>query len=88
MKYMIAILTCLLIASSAFADVQSPMGKHSFAEILAASPRNNPFEESRRTVRSTANGCCKICTKGKACGDTCIAQDKQCHVGPGCACDG
>jgi hypothetical protein len=32
--------------------------------------------------------CCKVCTRGKACGNTCISQDKQCHVGPGCACDG
>jgi hypothetical protein len=32
--------------------------------------------------------CCKICSKGKACGNTCIARDKVCHVGPGCACDG
>lgn len=35
-----------------------------------------------------ATQCCKICTRGKACGNTCIAQDKQCHVGPGCACNG
>lgn len=34
-----------------------------------------------------AEHCCKICSKGKACGDTCIARDKVCHVGPGCACD-
>ncbi len=33
-------------------------------------------------------GCCRICTTGKACGNTCISRDKQCHVGPGCACDG
>lgn len=32
--------------------------------------------------------CCKICTVGKACGNTCISRDKTCHVGPGCACDG
>jgi hypothetical protein len=32
--------------------------------------------------------CCKVCRKGKACGDTCISPDKTCHVGPGCACDG
>jgi hypothetical protein len=32
--------------------------------------------------------CCKICTVGKACGDTCISRDKDCHVGRGCACDG
>lgn len=32
--------------------------------------------------------CCKICTRGKACGNTCISVDKVCHVGPGCACNG
>jgi hypothetical protein len=31
--------------------------------------------------------CCKTCSKGKACGDSCIARDKSCNVGPGCACD-
>lgn len=33
-------------------------------------------------------GCCKVCTVGKACGDSCISQSKTCHVGRGCACDG
>jgi len=32
--------------------------------------------------------CCKVCTTGKACGDTCISRSYECHVGPGCACDG
>jgi hypothetical protein len=32
--------------------------------------------------------CCRICTKGKACGDSCIARDKVCHQPPGCACNG
>lgn len=35
----------------------------------------------------TQYGCCKICRIGKACGDTCISRYKECHVGPGCACD-
>lgn len=25
------------------------------------------------------SACCKVCSKGKACGDSCIARDKQCH---------
>jgi hypothetical protein len=37
---------------------------------------------------SHALACCKICTVGKACGNTCISRDKICHVGQGCACDG
>ena len=32
--------------------------------------------------------CCRICTKGKACGNSCIARDKDCYQPPGCACDG
>lgn len=32
--------------------------------------------------------CCKVCRKGKACGDTCISRTYTCHKGPGCACDG
>lgn len=30
--------------------------------------------------------CCRVCTEGKACGNTCIAADKTCHKGRGCAC--
>lgn len=34
------------------------------------------------------SGCCKICRKGKACGNSCISASYTCHKGPGCACDG
>lgn len=33
------------------------------------------------------DGCCKHCgSTSRPCGDTCIASDKVCHVGSGCAC--
>jgi hypothetical protein len=32
--------------------------------------------------------CCKVCSVGKACGNTCISREKTCRVGQGCACDG
>lgn len=35
---------------------------------------------------ATGAACCKVCRKGKPCGDTCIARSKTCHVGRGCAC--
>lgn len=38
--------------------------------------------------RDAAAKCCKICRKGKACGDSCISKSKTCHKGPGCACNG
>lgn len=47
--------------------------------------------QSAMCAVSDASGpgpCCKVCTTGKACGDTCIAKDKKCHKGAGCACNG
>jgi hypothetical protein len=35
-----------------------------------------------------AQTCCRICTIGKACGNSCIAAYLTCHQPPGCACDG
>lgn len=32
--------------------------------------------------------CCKVCKKGKACGDTCIKATYNCTKPPGCACNG
>jgi hypothetical protein len=32
--------------------------------------------------------CCKICKKGKACGDSCISRKYSCRKPPGCACNG
>lgn len=44
---------------------------------------------SKKSESNTINQyCCKVCTKGKACGDTCISRSKSCYVGAGCACDG
>lgn len=31
--------------------------------------------------------CCKVCTTGEACGNSCISKSKTCHKGKGCACD-
>lgn len=32
--------------------------------------------------------CCRVCVRGKPCGNTCIAQDRECRSPPGCACQG
>lgn len=31
--------------------------------------------------------CCRVCTTGKACGNSCIQETKVCHKGKGCACN-
>jgi hypothetical protein len=49
-----------------------------------------PFEDAAPNPladEEPARSCCKVCTKGKACGNSCIARSKTCHKGVGCACD-
>jgi len=40
-----------------------------------------------QSVPATPAACCKVCTTGKACGNSCISRTKTCHKPPGCACD-
>jgi len=46
-------------------------------------PRSSPVAPEDRIA-----ACCKICRKGKACGDSCINRSYTCRKGKGCACDG
>lgn len=39
-----------------------------------------------RDIPAKPDVCCKVCTKGLACGNSCISRTKQCHKPPGCAC--
>lgn len=48
----------------------------------------NPCGSGAALAQIGVAGCCKTCRKGKACGDSCIARDKVCHKGKGCACNG
>ena len=47
-----------------------------------------PRAADARDDEPAAESCCKVCTRGCACGNTCISCSKTCHVGRGCACDG
>jgi hypothetical protein len=40
------------------------------------------------TVAVQRINCCKVCTQGIACGDTCISAEETCNADPGCACQG
>lgn len=42
---------------------------------------------SMSTALEPSSYCCTVCSKGKACGDSCIFRDKECHKPPGCACN-
>lgn len=54
------------------------------------------FETKEEVIRALGAGesaqpqqpgaCCKVCKKGKPCGNSCIAANKTCRQPPGCAC--
>lgn len=80
----------LVLLLCTFSAVGGDLGVGSSGQLLYRSSmfstRSSPLQRSLNTERASEARCCKVCTKGKPCGDTCIAQDKTCHVGPGCAC--
>jgi hypothetical protein len=56
----------------------------SVCDIVTAICGQKPLSTLQCVPRSQ---CCKVCSKGKACGDSCISQDYDCHKGRGCGCD-
>ena len=42
---------------------------------------------SATPVQAVAPTCCRVCSSGKPCGNSCISRDKQCHQPAGCACN-
>jgi hypothetical protein len=82
-RIFIALVGSLLISYSASSASNDAVEPH-LDQIVKTAPRANPFGLEQYVT----GYCCRVCSRGKACGDTCIAADKICHVGPGCACDG
>ncbi|MCH4810040.1 hypothetical protein [Vreelandella neptunia] len=46
------------------------------------------FDTISKELFLAQGGCCKTCSKGKACGNSCISRNYTCHQPKGCACDG
>lgn len=76
MRIVVAALLAASVATGAFASRPDP----------AQAPLVRLLALGKGTV-VTADACCKRCSKGKACGDSCISRSKSCHKGQGCACD-
>ena len=49
--------------------------------------RETPKRPERERPDEDPQSCCKVCDKGKACGNTCINRRLTCHKPPGCACN-
>ncbi len=48
--------------------------------------RQEAREEAQEVYVPEPRECCRVCSVGKPCGDSCIARSKTCRVGRGCAC--
>ena len=94
MKHLLLLLTFLM--AFGFAHAGSSPDKDGVATSIedsvtiddqtnCASPDGSLSADS---LLADSKKCCKVCKKGKACGDSCIAKSKTCTKGPGCACNG
>lgn len=73
----------LLAKKRAQEEGESAAAERKRQAALRKEERRRRKEPASRPVMRT---CCKYCSKGIPCGDTCISATKTCHKGPGCAC--
>jgi hypothetical protein len=59
------------------------------AEPVKTTPSTPVYTPAPKTYTAPAQEtyCCKYCSTGKACGDSCISKSYTCHKSPGCACN-
>ena len=70
------------------APTQAPLPTQAPTAEPVIQPTQAPTLAADLPPVSGSTGCCKHCNpaKSKPCGDSCIALDKNCTKGPGCAC--
>ena len=97
MKLLTAALAVLMMSFGAFAapppsDQSAPITPASITAALEAVQADGSAEPCQFEAGSgeilLAQGCCRICRKGKACGNSCINRNYTCHQPRGCACNG
>ena len=75
------------VSDGTMVTIDAPRSALALGTFRDAENRLNATTQSPSALTSPARAaCCKQCTTGQPCGDACIALDKRCHVGPGCAC--
>jgi hypothetical protein len=53
--------------------------------LLGSLSRSGGVAEAQKCI--PADQCCRVCSRGKACGNSCVHATFNCHKGRGCACD-
>ena len=85
------ILISVLFTSSAFADEDKRFEITEENEVgsflMKPGKTFREWNPSLTDNQVISQACCKQCSTGKACGNSCISRAKSCHKGSGCACD-
>lgn len=74
------------------ACIKEQMAKHGVSPTFFTNLRSNPNSPASNIPppkvgpASPARECCRHCSKGKPCGNSCIAVNRTCHQPQGCAC--
>jgi hypothetical protein len=90
---LIPVVGSLALACSAVADDSAFMEQNASIPMMEFQvtdriSMNLLLSAEPSTGHAFSEKCCKICKTGKACGNSCINRNYQCHQPPGCACDG
>lgn len=90
MRKFVMMLAASMLFVSAFAGPIESESEKLDLELIAEQVNEARGElllqiDSQPVVYTAA--CCKICKKGKACGNSCISKSYTCRKSPGCACD-
>ena len=62
-------------------------GPESIDQVAAVHASATNLAASRQRRCTPRRACCRVCSQGKACGNSCINRNFTCHQPPGCACD-
>lgn len=96
-KFIVAIFIALFVTTSAIANeptssalIQESQQQHALQDISVTDEAGcqEIIGEIPTELSIAQGGCCKVCRKGKACGDSCISRSYNCTRPRGCACDG
>ncbi|ALM54249.1 hypothetical protein [Halomonas huangheensis] len=97
LRLIFSLLVMLAVTGCAHDFVTGSEGDLPQRVAVAAALDEQPLTECGSYFRSfepgsgdllLAQGCCRVCRTGKACGNSCINRSYTCHKGPGCACNG
>ena len=67
----------------------TPTPVHTLTRTPTPTPHPTPtqtFTPKPTVLATPGSQCCKHCSAGKPCGNSCISRNNTCHQPPGCAC--